>query len=582
MKTRNQHAWFWLVALMLLLVTGCGGGGGTDVDGDLDSAPDGDTDGDDPDGDTDGDDPDGDSDGDAEGEEPPDVEELVEQGYFWLENGEAAFAADIFAEAFAVVPDDQRVRFGYALSESMVGFELLFDVALGAMAGQLSSKPVEMGPDGPVWKDGDDSLNEWFDETLQQVFSLINNQFLFAVELYAPLKETGGVSITVNKIPFYLAMQHESWIQGEIDDADVYMFDGIARLMAGLFEFLQAHGLETDLGTAISVGAELVKGDANLQSILGLVTFLLNANDGFLDFNAEGSARIANSRALLVGALDDLLLAAAAAEAELETDRDQSDDIFVVEDDDGISMRMNLWSWETDDESGEPVADLTELTLIEPSVLVAASEVKAQIENGGDALPFSTHYIPLVSAAAIVPIGFGLLEAFGVDLGLDIAIVSPSVLAGLIGTFVNLDVVALDLNAYYADPVPLRDMLPEWTTDRGTWDNMLIMEWECPAELDDDVPDGAGGLLCAGGDETLVDAEHFKDTPYEIPLDDKLLGTPYIAFRDPTFGGMLYVDVEALDLDGYDDDARWVPADQFNLNAALGKILARIGSLIGD
>lgn len=557
--------------------------GDIETDGDEENPPvDGDEEIIDGDGDSDGDiedKPDGDgSDGDIETDGDTGPDEDVDLGIFWLENAETELANQAFKRAFDRNPDNPRARFGYAFSEAMLGYDTFF-LAIQALEGQL------LAPAPLRWKDQNyEDINDWFDKEFLHIMDLIDGYFLHAVEIYGPLKESGGLSIYFDHLPIHVGINEYTWISGEIDDADVFIFDGMARLGAMIFEFLAAHHLKSDLYGVVTIFANDGL-DTDLAGIMGMVTYLLNYEEKFLALRPDiGVARIQGLRDLMVGGLEDAILAAEAAEEEYATDSDQTDEVFTVIQDRDRNKILVLNVWRNDIETGEPI--MNEIELVNPDVIQAAADLRSHLIEGGDPVPFDGPISMSLSAALILPIGFGLLDWLDLSLeellGLSYDLVSPALLETLLTGLLNLDVVALDLYTYLENPIGLRDMLPAWTNDQPPFENKLFTEWECPDELlDDGAPDGSGKFICAGEAETLVDAAHFVGTPYEIAADGHTVKSPYLAMQDPTFGGMLYIDPEALALAGYPEDPRWQEADQLSFNAALGKILASVLAFIG-
>ena len=558
-----------------------GPGPGPGPDGD-DVKPDGDEPGGDPDPVVDGDgEPDLDADGDAvegdgEGVNPV-VEDLVETGIFWLENGEAELANQAFREAFDIAPNHPGARFGYAFSESMVGFEIMTGLILGALEGNLKSGFHPPSPDS----DDPEDWNEWLDEEFFKAFELISERFRISVELYEPLKGETNLSMMFDKLPIYLGLQYPTYIKGEIDNTDVYIFDSMSRMFALALEFINAHQFKGDIGMVVNrIESDYWGGSIDAEVILPIIAFLLNSSEDFLSFRPDGLGleKIDTSKDLLLVAMENLILAAGAAEAELDTEDDQDDDLFtIIYDRRTPKLMLNVYSEEQDPETGRDKKITMEF--VAPEHIDAINSISKQIKNGGDPLPFDTDIMPVVASMAILPVGFGLLERFGIDLGLPYDIITPEVLTGLINGFVDLSIIALDLKAYYDDPLSLREMFPVWTSDQPRFENTLLMEWECPAETaDDGLPNGSAKFFCVG--DELEDLPHFVGTQYEFAADERPARSPYVAMQNPDFSGAFYVDMEALDLPDSSVEPQWQKADQRSFNAALAELLVGIVGLL--
>ncbi len=578
-----------LLALFSASITACSSGTASNddiVDGDKDSEIDGDTDGEVPDGDADADGDDAKPDGDEEGEEEIDYESIQEDidlGVFWLENAESVLANEAFKRAFDKAPDNPQARFGYAFSEALVAFDTIF-LVVQALEGQIGTGRKSGRVASYAGVDDYEDINDWFDKEFIHALGIINQRFLHAVELYGPLKESGGLSLRFERLPVHLGINEFTWMKGEIDDADVYIFDSMARLMAAVFEFLAGHQLKSDLYgviTKLSGGFQL---DGGMNGIFGLLTYLLNYDESFLAFRADGGKeRVSRIKELLMGGLEDIILASEAAEDEWAIDKDQNDEVFsVIEDKREKILVLNIYR--LDAETGEEKMNAIEF--VDAEVLAAVNQFRQHLKDGGDPIPFDNAVSLSLSSALILPLGFGLFDYIGFSLeemlGLSYDLVSPGLLDSLLTGLLNLDAVALDMHTYFGDPVSIRQMLPVWSTDKPPFENVLYLEWECPDELlDDGAPDGSGGFLCGGEKETFVDSGHFVGSNHEIAADGQTFSSPYIDMQDPSFGGMLYVDPAKLKVDGYPDEPQFQEADQLTFNAMLGKILESVLGFAG-
>ena len=74
------------------------------------------------------------------------------------------------------------------------------------------------------------------------------------------------------------------------------------------------------------------------------------------------------------------------------------------------------------------------------------------------------------------------------------------------------------------------------------------------------------------------DAPHFVGTPHETTADGIASVFPYLAFSDPTWNGLVHVELEAV---GLSDTPGYALADQTSLNAALATGVAPIMALLG-
>lgn len=586
--------------ILLSLMVACDDGGNSDItDGDTETETDGDgtSDGDDtPDGDDipDGDDtpdgdetPDGDgeADGDSDGEEV-DVSALIEEGIFWLENGEAYLANEKFAEAYAVDPDNPQVRFGMGMSEGQIGFEIIgMVVATLASAGDMMPPPPELRAklakhNITLEEDIDpEDLGDWANGVFDEMFTEIADHFTAAAEMYEPLKTNTEFSIHFDHLPFYLATKEISYIKGDFDATDVLIIDASTRAMALLTRYLQAHSIRADLGSVISKYQADYWPALDVGVIFNILAYLLNDSEEFLAWR-EGAEDHANEAIGAIAVMaEDIAAMAAACDAEYATDKDQTSDLIYYDKKTGGKFEYLFRFYKEGEEEVQEVVILDDKTL--PNI----NTVRDHVTTGGDPISMSEDVLTMLGVLGTVAIGSGILAPFNVDLGAIGSAISPSAIRTLVNQFVNLKPLYVDLQAYNDDnpPVALRDLLPYWTTDQGAWNNTLVTEWECLGEMADGKPDGSAGLLCAATEDVdYTDGAHFVGETYEIQADGILASTPYIAFQDPTFAGLLYINIDELDLaDPGTEDGPIVPANQYLLNAALDTVLAKIGDLLG-
>jgi len=210
-------------------------------------------------------------------------------------------------------------------------------------------------------------------------------------------------------------------------------------------------------------------------------------------------------------------------------------------------------------------------------ILQAFIDSSNSILNPGSPVTLHGSVLPILAVMLSMASQTGILDAMGVDLPIDIgAFETPGVVALLESLMPN--VMAFDWGAFFEKPVGLRAWLPAVTTDKGTFKDTVIMEWECPGDLDEDgFPSGSLGLLC-GKDAELTDSAHFKGEKYEMPADGIASGFPVFAFDDPTLNGLALVDLDGIE--GSTDASDYETANGASLNAALAGLLKGIMDFI--
>jgi hypothetical protein len=192
------------------------------------------------------------------------------------------------------------------------------------------------------------------------------------------------------------------------------------------------------------------------------------------------------------------------------------------------------------------------------------------LKKDSQVVPISDGLYLQLSTLLVAATRLGILDSFGVKLPIDISGFDAMQLTAALGSLAKSDI-ALDWSAFHRNPVGLRVMLPAIKPGYETpFDAELYVEWECPQELaaNGGFPKGSGGPVCSK-DAKLTDSAHFVGTPYEIPADGTPSGAPYIAWKDPTMGGLVFVDKGKME----GGESNLVPADNYTLNIAIQQLL---------
>lgn len=516
-------------------------------------------------------DTDAESDAETE-EEAPGVAELVAEGYRLLKAGQANEARAVFAEAAALAPDNIDARFGRAFGEAQTSLELLTMVLNVALTG------------GEIFKRGGDADYEsqwdYLSAVIPEWLNGATGGFGRAVENYAPvLASQAPWGADFDELPIYFGLKKYAWMRGRIDRTDAHVFDGIARFGLSLTKWLTTADFEGDLGPVVSAlqGGGLSGG---VGGLLGQVADLLERSPTFLTIKADRRGQFEEVRALVGGALDNVVAAGRLAEAERQADDyDPDRQVFYFQPNANPARRAlkaNVWRAATSGVAGEERN--TNPTIVFTNDLGPITRVRANVLRDGIAadaanpLPLGEDYLSVLGSGISLFVAYGLLDFIGLNLDLPL---DPKLIVSVAGQFVpELNAFSIDLGRYLAAPKALRDLLPAWEKGRPQGQGRFYIEWECPGETADGAPDGSGGLFCKSNDG-LVDAPHFVGTPYEIPADGITARAPYIAWQDPTFAGMLYIDVSKLQIPG---EPGVKPATRATLNAALVKLLDRLVS----
>jgi hypothetical protein len=557
----------------IALALGCGGGdgqGGPDV-GDvpqegLQDLPDGIEDGDiTPRPDVPGDLlPDTEIPGDDGGDLVPcDAAESIAKGREWLENAEPGFARNAFDEAVAICPDDVEARFGAALSEMIYGSEQ-FVSALTVLSGQGTGP--QLAAVLPVEGDEDASQNEILAVRLHTVFMGLRAHFDRGLAHLEAL-EGRDVEFQVEAVPVYLGIKPTLLFRGTFDEGDVLLMRAVGSLIVGIFDTLAGQDFNSDILSIVYMVRGGMDSDLNFPTISRFVAYLLAEDSRFFTLHpGDGAMLFADARKRFadVGPLLD----AAIEQARLHGAG--PGEVSFVEDQAGAAV-LNVRSMVKRAEDGTTTEEPWYLVLSD-TTMQAFRDASRSIRTPGDRVTLHGGVLPVMAAVVGGFVRVGLLDVVGIKMpgGLDLNALEVDDLLGVLkGLLPNL--MAFDWGAFYETGVGLRAWMPAYTEDRPGMDNILLADWECPADLAaDGFPSGSLRMLCAKA-AVLTDGPHFAGTSYATQADGTASGFPVLAFPDPTLHGLASVDLEGTD--GNRDPSAYVAATGTTLNAALANML---------
>ncbi len=524
--------------------------------------------------------------------------EQVNLGKEWLEKGQCSMARQCFEKAVEYDPANLDGHFGLAFSESQQSFEIFMSLLTMVMKTKqpdwASSTVAAGGGEPEEYESQSDYLSKLFAKT----FKTMADSFERSVAEYDVIKKSADASKYVwhisKEIPVYMGTEKMAWMKGDARLPEIYMFDSLSRMLGSVFHFLSSINIHGDVAQIVN---EIQGGGSlSLNAILPMVVDVLNGDENFLGFAggaAGGKSLGAEMIKLWSGALDDVVKAAEFLQAEGcvggSGEADEKAIFYCVDDSYNGTKTLEFKVFKLDKANGDlatgeflmnvVAADLTKLPLY--------GELKSNLEKGGAALDFRAKLSPVFSGLLSLAAGYRLIDFLGFDLGLGDAI-TPKVIENLLKLVIPAGA-GMDFGTYFADPIPLRKILPQWTSDQPKGKNKLWMEWECPSETaDDGMPDGKGTFLCkaskecSGGaaDACLLDAAHFAGTPQEQPADGIALGSPYFVWQDPTIGGLLYIN--PCDISLSSETCGLAKGTQQTVNVFMGKLIKGILSFAGS
>lgn len=157
------------------------------------------------------------------------------------------------------------------------------------------------------------------------------------------------------------------------------------------------------------------------------------------------------------------------------------------------------------------------------------------------------------------------------------------------------DFLRIDINKYFQNPKPLREILPYWfyNVEKERWEFML--EAEVPPTRKDlkyylfnyDAPHFQEPMTINFYDTTITGFAIPPDCIFmkEVPLD--WMVSPYALFQDPTISDTFYVRLKNVPLEfcsvyeSFYDTDEWKTPNQYMINKSIAVITAKTGSIIG-
>jgi len=515
---------------------------------------------------------------------PSSAAEWIAEGKRQLRDGEAGFAVKAFEEAVALEPDNTDALFGMALAGMVYGSELfvmavslidqfmsepgpIFPAAFGRLPGPVVSisSALETPPD-------DWSQNEYLASEIHRIFMRIRDHFVTAIEYLEKVKDR-DLNFEVEAVPVYLGIKPMLMYRGIFDAGDVHLMNAIANTVVGITDVLAGQDLTTDVLTLVGfVKSGLDSGTTDAKAVFEYAAYLLSQDERFLTLHAEDGEYLFND------AQERFAAAGPAIATGMDKARglgDGAEQISLVEDT-GDKHVLRVRSRVRYQADGVPYEEDIVFHFTD-DILQALGDASDSIEDNGDPVTLHGAILPILAVMLSAASQCGVLDAVGLELPIDLgAFEIPGVVALLQSLLPN--VMAFDWGEFFKEPVGLRAWLPAITEGMGVFEDTVIVEWECPDDLDEHgYPSGSLGLLC-GSDAELIDSSHFQGSQYEIEADGIASGFPVFAFPDPTLNSLAMVDLDGEE--GSTDSSTFELADGSSLNAALAKLLDGILALV--
>ena len=535
-----------LTAALLLLAAGCGSddaAGGpppADTDPDLDAGPELELDV-------------ALDQGDPELDSGPSAAELVEEGKLYLAQARPYEALLSFEAALLADPDSVDALFGAALAELIEASELMAMII--SLAGQLESLSVDPPP----------TRNEYVAEELHGIFMKLRARFQGGLDKLELIGDR-ELTFTVEAAWLFLGVKPVLCYRGTFDQADVHLMRSTASFILFLFDLICGQDLNADVLTLVSMQRHGDLADLGARGVVELLVFLLESDPRFLGLHQEdGEAMFQAGREHLASVGPELRRA-----LELMAGRDGPDYVTTLRSGPEETIQVVVRNRVQVSDEGE--ASEEELAVcLTPSMVDKIEALSESLDAPGTVLPFAEGPLALVATMMATAASLGLLDLSSLPLQPEV-LDAPHLYA--LGRFFLPGIFAVDLATFFLEPAGLGLLMPGWTSDPHSGGS-FIMEWECPDDLDEDGwPAGWQNLSCSDAAE-VIDSAHFIDTESEIQADGYLSNAPHMVFEDPTFNGLLLVDLSSYDLPGHNPPG-FAPTTLGSLNTGLSAVLGNL------
>ena len=380
--------------------------------------------------------------------------------------------------------------------------------------------------------------------------------------------------------------------------ADAQILGGLLAPVAGSLDVLAAHDFNTDAYYAVHrfLGTQF-KAEERPEYLNVAVNLLASEEyPNFLKLRSDQGAammELARLQFERTGAMFVQGIALAQDAAKPDTA------IFAVyEDEDGTVLELRDRVLMTEDGvldiNFRHTADTSYQTMsfrVTQGWLDAATKFRDAMQADAGAAPRFTLRDDILPPVAALVLGIlphlnlsstvrGAVELLGDDPDSAVAVVADFIPEGL----------SLDLRTWLGSGVGLRAIVPAYRTDLGEFENNFLLEWECPAEFAPTATAPVGSTasmplrLVCDEEAAMLDRGHFYDQAFtdasveSIDDDDLAVALPLIAFGDASLGGLIWIDGQALELDGESN----APANNRTLNAYIATVYEQIADLLSD
>jgi hypothetical protein len=407
------------------------------------------------------------------------------------------------------------------------------------------------------------------------------------------------------QLPVVIADREVFDAHGVYDIGEVRVFLSMTELVLSGLRMFQSNNYGINLGPVISY---VTLDETPLRhyderpaaALLNMLSVLLATHPDFLglkegtgpDLVAQAGQELASSAANLLAAIDYMTKRRKGSQAMniFEYRKEGVDDYLIVH----IQFDREVVP-------GLELAKFDDLTIpLRSEVVHGLENIQASLAAaGGVRANLQADIFPLVSLVGVVLLNSGAVDellnevleeldkpvADKLRAAIELDEMQETYLLAQLLTAVPTQA-ELDLGEFFANPVALRDLMPAWRQPAVAPSTLneamaafteatFVYEYECA----DPLKENTKRIVC----DNPVDTAHFttpitNDATYDnlgpywsgsIEADGIKNPFAYIAFRDPTFNGALYLDVANIGSAALDNEVGMKVANQRTLNAAI-------------
>jgi hypothetical protein len=568
----------------------------------------------------------------ARGHERACAEELAAGNY----TGAIAEAEKVVAVPAMLAIDDvtiDRVRFCFTSAATLKQFneittELQFLLETGLKlieGGSLSPADVDALRlafiDGRFQTHGPSPIGA----VITSLFDPIRNRLANNRQHLEAIIKNNRFTWTIQRLPVTVADHELLNAGGRYDMGEVHLLYGLTRAILSIFEAVESIDYNFNLNYLIEYAG--VETDAAplrrfsshpVSAVLNLGAVLLSTDPRFLSLDAatgrDRMARAGEGFSILFGSLLNSLNHMA------KRSGDQSDFLLEYRVDDNTAYLVFHGEFISNPIPIVDIAKFGGLAIpLKPEVFQSFEKLRDSLAGVlGERANLQRDIFPLVALGIAVSLSSGAFDAL-INTALSssdpaaaaritelLAIVSSNS-DFILGALVSLVpvTVELDLGHMFKNPVNPRDVLPAWIQPARSLERpytlpltaaTFVLSYECEDGLNplQKTPEAyfcsatqdRGHFDDIGSDPENVSIYHNFGELWAGPIsaDGIAVVIPYIGFKDPSFGGVLYLDMTAIANPGFieaHDPTESMPlATQKTLNATLASIFVSVGSLL--